>query len=1245
MEYPYHSVRNSEDRPSLEQPSGAGQPDTRMHRQPLLQDGAPPSDNNPISKIQSSPTASRLESAAHSSLMWNPLWLHQGVLLGFSTAFILMALAVGLVYRLSEMDNGLASQNESRRYLWTFGPTAFLTIVMSFWGRVNFATRQLTPWTELRTGPSPAEKSILADYISPMFPVVVLDSFRRRHWAILISSFAVVLLKLTTAFSTGLMILEPTQMVAENIEFRLSSRFDATSFDANNMSGATIVGPISYAITAKGLPYPLGTAPDVVVQDFDTQDPGPALGVYSANVTGFNPDLDCKVVDVDTADVRDATFPWLNVVGMVFVVNISTPDCKIDNALVGQTADHSFVYRKNITQNYQGNIQNYTCNRQGNQLEPLNPGRSAADGHSDQRVLLTMADLRWSPISNGRDMPDLESYKVVGLTALLCRPTYLLNTYTVRKSASPNSSVISMDMSMSQSNTSRLKGFPIEQFAGSMVNTFEHMRLGPGGEDYVLTNPVPNFYQVLSAVNNDSGLEPFMDAQLLRNISTAVWRNTAVQYAREYLMVPANDSAIGSMLYNQNRIQVKRLTAISMMALLGALSFVSFGVWWFRPKPAVPRDPAPLVATAALLAASPDFSKLMTGLGAARTSAIRKATTGKCFRTTVSNEHFTLEMQDCKGLKPRPGQNSLKEEQVKWWRPAATRTWFLILTAFLSLAVAVLLIVLQQVSDTQQGILDIAPQFRVVPRYLTALIMLSIATLYSSIEGVSEIFAPFSRLKAGNASAQSTTEFNVVGKLLPHAILISAKNAHFQHVLSGIALFAAGFLTIIASGLYTVATVQVVETVTLRQMDSFNFNQGELSIDDRNAAATTSILEYTNLSYPSWTYGDLAFNKLDTLADLGGDGVINLNLSAYRATIDCIPYTVQENTIRVDGWPDGAEYSQFELDVSVPVRCVHNYTNHTKVQWSQVYLFPFNLPTFYSGKATWFTWGTGSEGDLTGDGAMTNHPFQGYSSWWWDLPTGNHGCPTFGFTIASSAVVPGGTSSNTTIKTNATLVMCTQHLEQLTANVTLRATDLSIDPAHPPAPDESTRKRLKSPATDSEVWEWPLNEFLLKMVDLSPTPQLQRFDSVDRADVNTEYFFPGIDGFIKTLVDGKVRTSIDSLVGTDEAHQAAFVNAGRRLYSLYMAQAISANMRDTKSRVDTDGSSGILTRAPGHRWRLRQNRGPAVALAALLCFLAAVTLLLIVVWDRAKVLPHNPCTIAGVASLLVGCEFSHNIVD
>lgn len=56
--------------------------------------------------------------------MWNPFWLRKSVLIAFGIVFAAMSAAVILLYHFSDANNGLANQEQSRHYAWTYGPTA-----------------------------------------------------------------------------------------------------------------------------------------------------------------------------------------------------------------------------------------------------------------------------------------------------------------------------------------------------------------------------------------------------------------------------------------------------------------------------------------------------------------------------------------------------------------------------------------------------------------------------------------------------------------------------------------------------------------------------------------------------------------------------------------------------------------------------------------------------------------------------------------------------------------------------------------------------------------------------------------------------------------------------------------------------------------------------------------------------------------------------------------------------------------
>ena len=56
--------------------------------------------------------------------MWNSIWLHSVVLVGFTTLFAAIFVTALVLYYFSEIRHGLSAQIQQNRYSWTYGPTA-----------------------------------------------------------------------------------------------------------------------------------------------------------------------------------------------------------------------------------------------------------------------------------------------------------------------------------------------------------------------------------------------------------------------------------------------------------------------------------------------------------------------------------------------------------------------------------------------------------------------------------------------------------------------------------------------------------------------------------------------------------------------------------------------------------------------------------------------------------------------------------------------------------------------------------------------------------------------------------------------------------------------------------------------------------------------------------------------------------------------------------------------------------------
>lgn len=143
--------------------------------------------------------ASDVEPKTSINQLWNPFWLRRWVLLGFVGMFIAMIFTVAALYRISKDQHGVAKQVKANQYTWNYGPTAFLVAVASLWHHVDHHCKLLLPWQNLRYG-ADARQTLLLDYISPMAPTTLWAASRDRHWSIVASVVASLLLKLTVCY-------------------------------------------------------------------------------------------------------------------------------------------------------------------------------------------------------------------------------------------------------------------------------------------------------------------------------------------------------------------------------------------------------------------------------------------------------------------------------------------------------------------------------------------------------------------------------------------------------------------------------------------------------------------------------------------------------------------------------------------------------------------------------------------------------------------------------------------------------------------------------------------------------------------------------------------------------------------------------------------------------------------------------------------------------------------------------------
>jgi hypothetical protein len=137
---------------------------------------------------------------------WRPLPIRLIPRLGtlLVTALIVVALEVLLYF--SRRDNGLAVVNTSNydHYAWTYIPGVVMSSLHLLYGVIDFSTRVVQPYVQLKKRPSTAGKTIFVNYLSHLTVIAAWKSILNKHFMVLSTAVTMLLAPFLTIVASGL---------------------------------------------------------------------------------------------------------------------------------------------------------------------------------------------------------------------------------------------------------------------------------------------------------------------------------------------------------------------------------------------------------------------------------------------------------------------------------------------------------------------------------------------------------------------------------------------------------------------------------------------------------------------------------------------------------------------------------------------------------------------------------------------------------------------------------------------------------------------------------------------------------------------------------------------------------------------------------------------------------------------------------------------------------------------------------
>ncbi|KAF7511141.1 hypothetical protein GJ744_005372 [Endocarpon pusillum] len=1160
--------------------------------------------------------------------MWNPIWLSKTCLMSFATSFLVLALATVTIYVVSAKQAGLVTQTYSNRYSWTYGPTAVFVLLNGLWWQIDYWCKMIMPWHRMRKAATPADQSILRDYLSPISFSTMWMSFRSKDFAVLLSTLGSLLLQLTIIVSTGLIMLESTS-VEKAGEVKLLTKFVSAAPNISALETTENALVRYHGIQSKNLPFPATTSANLTIQKLLPQDGSPANTSYTVDVEGMSANLKCEPLHLPNVTNR-ISLPWKSILAPCFSIDITTPSCNILGVPMGMGPDH-MPPETDTTSSYQGWWGNYTCNdgiRNSEYPYLEDPSRSSKPiipGFDDHRIVIITSLVQWTPY----DRPEERRITwVQNFTAIMCKPTYSINTYSLTYSQQDIEKQEPFTAVKQAGNSAKVDKFTDDDLApllreiadqSGLIEAKQRDQVAVVSPDFGYVRPQDPWFLVMSEMCGDSGMAALMDGTTLLEVAPKVFSGAMAQIFNDYFTTPSEAKIAARFRTWENRLRVRGLPVALTTTFLGLMTCIALVLISLRPRHAVPLEPESILAKAKLLAASPALAAELLSVNWQSVDGIRQKLKGIVYQTVLATTENTPSFTVRPISHCRPEGISQEKPALPLsgcWRPMSQKMWFTLPTVLLPLAIIGALEGLQHASNSGQGLSDITTSGdqHILITLIPATVMSGTLLLFSSLHFGTSLIAPFHALRKGGVSLTKGLTVSLVGRSPPHSLYLTLKHRSFLPFLTVLTVVVGSFLTIVVSGLYFVENVPLTKEVPLQLVDSFNYTLNDLSKADNLASVTTSLIYYQNLSYPQWTYNNLVFPTLrfiEPLDALQNESSVVIQISAIRPTLECLLVSPAEMSYedvinvsdsRISG-SRPAVWSTYRATVDLPC-LVNGTTMDCDFDLSFELVVPLEASDVVVGRIL----------DYLPDYSCRGTPRK------LDLPAGEDGslqigCPSLLYALGTTSTRLSNNSEVIQDKPDIHAFLCYKHLEEVQTRVTFDAIDLSISKRSPPVPLEETARKLNFTYSN---YTGPVYRNSLATVE----------DALPHAKDSW------CDSLMDAVIRGKGGIDVNTLTGKEGVPN--LMKAVQELYATYMVQAIDANFRIPPSPLLT--YQGTLIQP--NRRRVKQDPATKWTLQAMLASMALCAAAVFILSQHEAFLPCSPCSIAGTMVLLAGSEMA-----
>ncbi|KAK8094911.1 hypothetical protein PG997_001596 [Apiospora hydei] len=796
------------------------------------------------------------------SLRWRPVYLRRRTLWGFLSVFILILVALEVLLFVSDKNNGIATSTSDKHYLWTYGPTALLTIIAAMWTRVEYQSKLITPWIRLSQPGTPARDFLLSVTIAIGFAIKVI-----------------------IVISTGLITLTWTRVQGL---FPMVIQDEFVNSDARLRSVGTISWYIMQGLLA-GKSLPDGVSSHHAFQSVQTN--LPASAEMKVTVNGLTSWLECQPADVELITAVPPNYHTLHPSPGLLDLSVYSPECNVSSLPV-----HGVQWLSENPDTSTSTFARFTEAR-----------CDETAGDEGRRIFVIFGMLSYFANYAEYDLYD-ERRALISLiagvldssTQLLCVPKYELTTVEVVQNGTHARTVTTPK----PGDVRTLEFVSAWSIMDAHNKAYSGLPLGSPSANVSVAKRVVDADHcaetlIKSQMGSGSKVMSLFDPEILEKAASNYYSQFGAIIAKQSLLQPATAHITGSATLYQNCLVVSSWAAQWMAGLIAFCIALHMMILLFlTPARAIlPCDPSTVLGMASLMLHNPCVTDPLRSAGFADDRSL-----GKYLRYSTFQSDSTPEPEN----KCERGQFRIRNTgEIKIERPNgggqkgnSTLAHPILLhplsRSALCACLTAIIIALEatlQKSKREAGLQNVADDENSVYYTWTAIPALILGLLamgFSSFDFMVRSLVPYMML-----------EKSVRQENLPHLSLLDAsipRMLYREMRLASIGAFAitttflvASAFTTFSGSLFQVLPTPVTDFVTLQTYRSFN-----LSIHEKEDASLISTWIFANnYSYPRFTYDTLAFPALVNATPFplqSTTASISAVIPAVRASLECRLY-------------------------------------------------------------------------------------------------------------------------------------------------------------------------------------------------------------------------------------------------------------------------------------------------------------------------------------------------------------------